>query len=358
MYLILCLLVPLAALLLAPRRWQHPWHLRLPLCFMRRASVDSRLLVEPRRMTAAHLPFEAAAQPRLQSGALLWASTALVTHTLADENDRAAILEAVKPLGFTPEKFLARCPIQQEVCHNGHTGYIVRDGNGQRAYFMGCPADLLSACDMVYDQQERSKTPEDASLLPRGEGLYGLAMAPVTDGAIGPMTYLGSMQIAAPAMDPAVVQSLLPARWTLDVDAPARFFTLAISPDPRAMNSFTADMPDWQAQLAAGFRRSRRALSARSMLALAWLVLWPMLVGAFMQYVAPGSPALLLALPVAIACLCAGETNRKLLIPCAVLITGLLWLILQPSVITAAFCLVAGALHGLAARLICPLECS
>jgi len=358
MHLILCLLVPLAALLLAPRRWRHPWKLRLPLCFMRRAVVDATLLVEPRRVTAAHLPFEATGQPRLQSGALLWASAALVTHTLANENDQAAILEAVKPLGFTPEKFLARCSIQQEALHCGQRGYIVRDGSGYRAYFLGKPADLLAACDLVWEQQERGKTQQDAPRLPQGDRLYGLAMAPVTDGTIGPMTYLGSLEITTPAMDPAVMQALLPDHWSLEVDASANPFTLAISPAPQAMNSFTADMSDWQTQLAAGFERSRHALGPRNIIALAWLILWPLLMGAFMQYVLPGSHALLLALPVAIACLCADETNRKWLIPGALALTALLWLFLQPGVIAAAFCLMAGALHGLLARLICPVECS
>lgn len=358
MHLILFLLVPLAALLLAPRRWKHPWHLRLPLCFLRKAVVDAELLVEPRRMIDAHLPFEATGQPRLQSGALLWASAALATHTLAEEGDQAAILGAVKPLGFTPEKFLARCPIQQEVLHNGHRGYILRDGSGYRAYFLGNPAGLFAACELVWDQKERSATPQDAMRLPQGDGLYGLAMAPVADGAVGPMTYLGSLRIAAPAMDPAAVQALLPDHWSLDVDAPATPFTLVISPAPRAMNSFTANMPDWQAQLAAGFERSRRASGSRSIIALAWLLLWPLLMDAFLQYALPGTLVLLLALPAAIACRCADETNRRWLIPCALALTALLWLILQPGVTAAAFCLVAGVLHGFVARLISPMECS
>lgn len=359
MYLIFCLLIPLAALLmLLPRRWEHPWKLRLPLGLLRGATVDSALLAQPLRMTAAHLPFEPIAQPRLQSGALLWASAALVTHSLAEEPHRAAILEAVKPLGFTPEKFLARCPIQQQVQCCGMQGYIVRDGNGQRAYFTGEPAALLGCCETILDQQERPVAPEDLRRLPSGDILYGLATAPVKDGAIGPMIYLGSMEIAAPAMDPAQVQALLPHGWGLEVDDPADFLTLDISANPQGVNSFTAATPDWQEQLAAGLQRTRRAPQPRVVLAIAWLLLWPVLMDFFTQYVLPGSPALLMGLPPAVACLWANSANSKLLIPCNLVFTAILWLLLQPGAIAAAFCLVAGLLHGLVARLILPVECS
>ena len=353
MHLIFCVLIPLAALLLLlPRRRQYPWKLCLPLGLLRGAAVDSVLLAQPPRMTAAHLPFEPTAQPRLQSGALLWASAALVTHTLAEEPHRAAILGAVKPLGFTPEKFLARCPIQRQVQHLGMEGYVVRDGSGQRAYFTGKPHDMLPACQMILDQQERPVAAEDLRRLPSGEGLYGLATAPVKDGAIGPVTYLGSMETAAPAMDPAQVQALLPKGWSLAVDAPANLFTLDISPTPRGVNSFTA-APDWQGQLAAGLQR---APQTRVMLAIVWLLLWPVLMDFFMQYVLPGSPALLMGLPPALACLWANRANCKLLVPCSLVLTAILWLILQPGAVAAAFCLVAGVLHGLAARLILPVE--
>lgn len=403
MYIILCLIIPLMAVFMLLRLWQHPWRLTLPLFLMRRAAIDSALLVEPRRVTAVHLPFAAAPQPRLQSGALLWASAATVTHTLADEAHQAAILAAVKPLGFTPEKFLARCPILQEVTRDGLRGRIVRDGSGQRAYFIGPPEQLLTACDRVWEQQERDKTPDDALHIPAGDGLYALAMAPVEDGNIGPMTYLGSMQITAPAMNPSVVEALLPHGWTLDVGLPdGSGPLLRIAPQPAGANSFTADAADWQAQLTAGFERSRsecrmllRLLAAqlvfglaaliwqappwliplcgalflpcirqlpalrpgaRSIAALVWAILWPLAIGSFVQYAAPGTSAPMLALIASAACTTAAPW--RITLPCTAGMIVLLWLIFQPAVLPAAFCLMAGALYGLVFRRLLPLECS
>lgn len=403
MPIIFCIIIPLIAAYMLLRRWQHPWQLRLPLLLLRRAAIDPSLLVEPRRVTAAHLPFDPASQPRLQSGALLWASAATVTHTLAEEADQAAILAAVKPLGFTPEKFLARCPILQEVERDGLRGRIVRDGSGQRAYFIGAPEKLLAACDLVWEQQDRPKAPGDTLRLPTGNGLYALAMAPVEQGDIGPLTYLGSLQITTPAMDPALVEALLPHGWTLDVGLPDESgLLLHIAPQQSGVNSFTTNMPDWQAQLTAGFDRARsenvlllRLLAAQLLLGLAamvwqvpawlvplcgalllpclhrlpalqlnirciaahvWAILWPVLIGLFVQYAAPGTPALMLALVASAACMAAASWRSTL--PCAAGMVALLWLFFQPSALPAAFCLVAGALHGLIFRLLYPLECS
>lgn len=405
MPIILSLIVPLIAALILLRGWQAPWRLKLPLYLLRRAAINSALLVEPRRMTAAHLPFEPTAQPRLQSGALLWASAATVTHALAEEADRAAILAAVKPLGFTPEKFLARCPILQEVEQAGLRGCIVRDGHSQRAYFIGAPAQVLSACQRVWEQQERDKTPDDALRLPTGEGLYGLAMAPVENGCIGPLTYLGSLQIAAPAMDPAIVEERLPRGWTLDEGLPDTSGpALHIAPQPEGDNSFTADGPDWLAQLAAGFERSRcecrlllcllavqltlglaamiwqipawlvpvagalllpcfhrlrpLRLVPRGIIALVWAVLWPLAIGCFVQYAAPGDPALALALVASAACLGTSASTWHISLPGAACIAALAWLALSPALLPAAFCLVAGVIHGLGLRLLASLECS
>ncbi|MBE5804382.1 MAG: hypothetical protein E7316_07715 [Clostridiales bacterium] len=405
MHMILCLIPPLIALLMLSRRWGHPWRLRLPLFSLDHAAIDSTLLVEPRRMTAAHLPFEATAQPRLQSGALLWASAATVTHSLAGGADQAAILAAVKPLGFTPEKFLARCPILQAVEQNGLRGYIVRDGNGQRAYFLGEPVALLAACAYVWEQEERVKTPQDAERIPRGEGLYGLAMAPVENGCPGPMTYLGSLQITAPAMDPSVVEALLPPRWRLSVgltEAPPA--ALRISSQPEGMNCFTADSPDWMDRLAEGFTRSRvelrqlvrlltaqlilgfaglvwqvpawlvpvagllllpivnapftPKLSLRHIAALVWALMWPVAIGCFMRYAAPESSGLMLALIASAACVGTVPRSWRITLPCAAALAALTWLIFQPELISAAFCLIAGVLLGLPLRLLYPMECS
>lgn len=203
------LLLAWALCLAIRKKWTHPWRLTHPYKALTHLTIDGDLLAAPRRMTAAHLPFDAAPQPKLRSGALLWACAATVTHTLADERDRAAILAAVKPLGFTPDTFLARCPILGEVAANGQHGYVVRDGSGCRAYFLGQPNSLLRACTHVWDQQERQVAEDDLSRLPSSQpGLYGLAMAPADDSGIGPMTYLGSIQIASPLRNTNVPEHL------------------------------------------------------------------------------------------------------------------------------------------------------
>ena len=403
MPILLCLLIPLLALLILMRRWQQPWQLSLPLFLLRRACIDPSLMVEPRCMAAAHLPFEAGAQPRLRSGALLWASAATVTHTLANEDDQAALLAAVKPLGFTPEKFLARCPILRQVEQSGLHGYIVRDGLGQRAYFIGKPAALLDACALVWDQQERSKADNDLQQLAAGACLYGFAMAPVENDIIGPMTYLGSMEIITPVMDAAAAQALLPQGWTL-TEHPGDALTLHIAPEPEGSNCLRTDSLTWSEQLTSGYRRSLQqgrvvlclfiaqlmlgtaalvwhvpawlapicgllllpgALhmqdarpNRRSPIALAWLLLCPVLIGLFVQYAAPGSPALMLALLSSAACLGSHATTWKLVVPAALVCLALLLLIFQPALLPAAFCLMAGTLHGLVTRWLHPVECS
>lgn len=409
MAIILCLIIPLIAFFLLPLRWQHPWRLRLPLCLLRRADVDRTLLTEPRRMIAAHLPFEPTLQPRLQSGALLWASAATVTHRLADEQDQSAILAAVKPLGFTPEKFLARCPVIRDVHHEGIPGFIVRDGSGQRAYFLGEPSAVLTACTLIHDKQERSVTEQDRLRLPSGEGLYGLAMAPVQEGQPGPMTYLGSLQIAAAQADLARVQEQMPEGWVLrvlqsEMDAPAAG-GLHISPNPQGDNRLSAAADTWLPLLHEGMEHFRRDVLAllrllaatltvgfsamvwqlpawaaplaavlllprslaapctakptlRDIAALLWLILWPVAVGSFLHAVLPGSPALLLALFAGAACLGTAKASWKIVPPAGAVLILAAWLILQPGIIPSAFCLLAGVLHGLITKLILPMECS
>ncbi len=356
-----------AALVLVQRHWQHPWRLRHPLFTIRHMTIEGDLLLTPPRMRAAHLPFEPTEQPRVQSGALLWASAITVTHTLAAEADRAALLAAVKPLGFTPEKFLARCPIQGEVQENGLRGYIVRDGNGQRAYFLAAPHALLEACTHVWEQQERERTPENISRLPAdAPGLYGLAMATVSNGVPGALTYLGSVQVGVTQCDLSPLDELRESGFALhitpaDEEAPAR--SLHIGRQPAGANSYTvpeAHGCGFVQDVLAGYQREQRLLR-KAIPALGWSLLWPVLIHLFMHY-AMGSAApaalwlMLLAHTAALALPLLSA--KKLALP-ALLVLAVAWLLLQPTAVAGAFCLLAGIAQAFVTRLLlAALECS
>lgn len=274
-----------AALLLAlpmlkrfARAWGRPWQLKRPLSG-KALAIQGDVFVAPRALQEARLPFEPASQPRLRSGALLWASAATVTHTLAAAEDQQAILAAVKPLGFTPDKFLARCPVLGEVEHLGQQGCVVRDGSSWRAYFLGDPAALMAACQSVWDQQERALTPEDAQALPpSGPGVYGLAMAPATDEGVGPLTYLGSMHIASPLRGTEAINLLTQQGFAVHItpcgdpagaaslqrlghgDLPPAA-ALHVGLEAAEGNCFVIDDPDdasWAERLIAGFRLAQR----------------------------------------------------------------------------------------------------
>lgn len=361
------LLTAWAALTLVQRRWRHPWHLSRPLFSLRHVTIDAELLLTPRHMTAAHLPFDRTEQPRVQSGGLLWASAITVTHTLADEADRAALLAAVKPLGFTPEKFLARCPILGEVQHRGLPGYVVRDGSGQRAYFLAAPHALLEACTHVWEQQEREKTPQDAARLPAAApGLYGLAMAAVEQGSIGALTYLGSVQVGVTPCDLSPLDVLRERGLTLHMlpadEAPVTP-ALHIGRQPIGANSFTvpeAHGCGFVQDVLAGYQQEQTLLR-KAIPALGWSLLWPVLIHLFMHYTmgsaAPAAlwvmlftHALALVLP-----LLAQKKYALLALP----MLAVLWLVAQPTALSGAFCLVAGLAQAFVTRLLlAALECS
>ena len=324
---ILCVHLLFSSLNLPP-----PWHLSRPLRALRHITLHGDVLLAPRKVTQACLPFTPTSQPRLQFGAILWASAATVTHTLAEPCDRDAILATVKPLGFTPEKFLARCPILGEVEANGQKGYVVRDGNGFRAYFLGEPAALLQACTHVWEQQERPLAEDDPARLPASRpGLYGLAMAPADDDGVGPLTYLGSLLVETPLQHTDAPQRLSSGGFQVTVlpadHAPEHtealtalstaqdipHHTLHVALEASGDNSYTVPDPniDWVEDILAMQRRSMHhtiemygALCAPLCLALAAMVwqlpAWLIPLG------------MVLTLPRSLDFLCLGQKTRAL----------------------------------------------
>ena len=178
------------------------------LIALTRVEIDERLLRAAPAVSAVYLPFDTAPDMPLRQrpGALLLASAATVTLSLLDEEAQGAVRGAMKAIGFTPEQFLARCPLRGEARVGEMTGLVTRDGRGQRAYFMAEPARLLPACRLILDGDERDVIGADIDRLKTccsADRLYGYATAPVTEEGIGPLTYLGALTVAALPMPEA-----------------------------------------------------------------------------------------------------------------------------------------------------------
>ena len=222
------------------RTWKAPWRLTHPLPALEKLDVSGDMLITGRRLTEACLPFDVTTSIRLRPGALLWASAVTVTASLAGPDDRQAMLEGVRPLGFSEDKFLARCPIQQEISIDGMSGFIVRDGHKMRAYIIGDPAALFGACARVWEQQAREITPEDALRLPpAGPGMYGFATAAADEGGMGPLTYLGALRISPALGDVSWVRHLQDDGWIVDIRPSTRF--PGLEKELRALSSPHAD---------------------------------------------------------------------------------------------------------------------
>ncbi len=161
--------------------------------------IDEALLPCRPTVEGVFLPFQAETAPRLRRGSGMLLMAAALTVTADQTPDRETLLALAASLGFTPEKFLARTPVLQEVNDHGLTGRAVRDGAGQRAYFLAAPEALLPCCGRIWADGERDTVPEDTARLPVAaphQRAYGLATAPMTPRGVGPLTYLGSVQVA------------------------------------------------------------------------------------------------------------------------------------------------------------------
>lgn len=351
------------------KKWQHPWHVKKHPSAICHLTVDGDLLVGNHALAEACLPLEAADQLRMRPSALLYASAVTVTCDLAPEPHRNAMMAAVKPLGFTREKFLARCPIQQELTHLGQRGYIVRDGKGQRAYFLGEPASLAACCDLIWDEQERPMTPADRKRIPAPAlNQYGFAMAPVTEGHPGPLTYLGSMRVAAPLKDLAPLRSLaevMPLCIAPPHSAPEHTQalcrlssagpsdnTLHVAAAPVAGDCFVAEQDHWVQQIREGLVRARREKRAGITLAIGGALLAAgtilLLLGLFLYAAVPDMAAKGMALlGAATLCGIAGVRHPRWWMAALAAAAGT-WLLLGLPLVPGLFCVAGGALCALA----------
>lgn len=161
----------------------------------RRLAVDANLLTCGRAVQAARLPFDSVPQVTVKPGSCALLLAAAVTVMADITPDAPALLGLAATLGFTPEKFLRLCPVQGEILLGDIAGRLVRDGNGQRAYYLGEPAALAQACSMIWDTVQRPMMEEDVHRIGSFSG-YALATAAVERGVIGPAVYLGSLEVA------------------------------------------------------------------------------------------------------------------------------------------------------------------
>lgn len=168
-------------------------------------AVDSRLIVTGSSCVRhAALPFvpEPALRLRAHSGALLLATAATFTCAQASEQQRAGLVAALAPLGFSPERMTRLTPVLGQADLGPLHGPLTRDGQGKRAYFMADPLVLAALCPYVYDGGERPMTDGDRASLAqtvqslRLEGEQPLAFAMASFGE-GPLraVFLGILSL-------------------------------------------------------------------------------------------------------------------------------------------------------------------
>ncbi len=161
------------------------------------AAVDESLLFLPEPQAAAALPFEpeAGLKLRANSGLLLLCAAAAATAPLLPEAERAPLLTALAPLGFSP----ARMRIL--TAEGGDGAVAVRDGAKIRRYFLADAPDALAArCGMIWDGAARPMTTTDRDRL---RGASGRAYAMQAEDDDTP-TYLGALTLCdAPKPDAA-----------------------------------------------------------------------------------------------------------------------------------------------------------
>ena len=162
------------------------------------ACVDGAFLRVTRRVTAVRAPHREEESLRLRSApsALVLASAMMAAMPEQPARDRRAVLAMLSPLGFREERYRRAMPAVASVPFEGMTARIVRDGAEERAYLCGEPERVLACCRRVWDGRERGITQEDeraAAGCPAGTCAF--ATAPVREGTIGDMTYLGSVTV-------------------------------------------------------------------------------------------------------------------------------------------------------------------
>lgn len=305
------------------------------------------------------------------SSALMLGAALVLTAPMLPEAEAAALQDCAQQLRFHPENFCRSRPVLADARLQDVSGLIVRDGNGQRAYFAAPPTQLAPLCPLIWQEHPRAMTQEDLFKLPRDNLQIGFATSDVHDGQLNEAIYLGSVRLA-PAPNTPVLDALSHLRENgLDVHTiapdeipPAQ--TLLIAPtdgsglrlippfvnDPHlyeAIQSVTQFVQHQQEQI-------RRHKQQRLVSLIATLVFFTMVL-LFLNLTA----AVVLrdcVLVLLTLCLCSAAvfllsgTAKQKLLAAASLLAGVTGAAMALAPLLTAFAAAAGFLHGI---LICML---
>ncbi len=265
--------------------------------------IDPALLIGRRWLQArVWLPFDAIEGERFRShtgAAAMSAAIALTESCAADERSvtgfaREDIREWVSSLGVNADNFRRLHPRVDDARYCGYPGVIVMDGKELRAYFVG-GATLVQECRRVLDGSSRIMMRDDRERLrdlPADALCY--ATAPVIDGKLGEVCYLGAVQpvarysVSAEALeagrrlhrrgirvtlgreDPWMLQNArdMGVEWPEDDGAPNVFRPRALHMDAEQPRDFDRPVREW-------LLRARQEAYHCVLCALFGLMLWP-----------------------------------------------------------------------------------
>ena len=141
--------------------YQRPPRPRDAMC--ETVQVDASLIGQGTRLRAAAQPVDPAdsLSIRLGSGALLLGAAMTLTADSLDPADRAAILSAVQGLNIKPDRMRSQYPVMAREMRGPVHMLTVRDGMGQRRYYMGQPADVAALCPSIWEGHTRPMEASD-----------------------------------------------------------------------------------------------------------------------------------------------------------------------------------------------------
>lgn len=119
--------------------------------------IDADLIGQGTRLRAAAQPVDPAESlsMRLGSGSLLLGAAMTLTADALDAPDRSAVLSAVHGLNIKPDRMRSQYPVLRRELTGAVTMVTVRDGIGQRRYYMGSPADVADLCASIWEGHTR-----------------------------------------------------------------------------------------------------------------------------------------------------------------------------------------------------------